>query len=73
MTGLVLIAAAAVLGWYVLRAIFVPYQACRWCRGSGNNPFSNGTRQGDCWICRGRPRRMTHGARLVRGQGWRRK
>ncbi len=66
-------AAGALLAWYLLRAWLVPHAVCRWCRGSGNNPLSNASRQGDCLFCHGRPRRMTRGASLVRGNGWRRK
>ncbi len=70
----VIAGAVALLGvWYFLRAVFVPHAVCRWCHGTGNNPFSTASRQGDCWLCHGQPRRMTRGARLVRGQGWRRK
>jgi hypothetical protein len=67
-----LIIAGGVAGWWLLRAWLVPHAVCRWCHGTGNNPLSSRSRQGDCLFCHGRPRRMTRGASLVRGQGWRR-
>ena len=52
---------------YLVRAAVIPYRTCGWCRGSGKNPFSGKNRTGLCWFCHGKPRRMTRGARMVRG------
>ena len=52
---------------YLVRAAVVPYRTCGWCNGTGQNPFSGKNRKGNCWACHGKPRRMTRGARMVRG------
>lgn len=56
------------LGWFIVRATVLPRKSCRWCGGTGRNPWSNSERSGPCWFCHGEPWRLTWGARLVRGQ-----
>jgi len=70
MTWWELLGIAAALGGlrWLARAIFKPKRTCRWCKGSGRNWWSDEERSGDCWFCHGTPRRMTWGARLVRGE-----
>lgn len=62
--GLALIAVAAV-GWLVSLWLW-PYRMCSWCNGTGRNPGSNSSRHGLCWRCKGSPRKLRRGARLVR-------
>ena len=62
-----IVALAGGVRW-LWRAIVKPKRKCRWCKGSGNNWWSDQDRTGDCWFCHGRPRSMTFGARLIRGQ-----
>lgn len=68
-------------GSWLFRVLVIPLASCRWCGGSGNNPFSTGRRRGRCWFCHGTRERMVLGAKTVhsairhlrtsRNNGWR--
>jgi hypothetical protein len=74
---LVVVGLLAAVVW-VVRCVLLPFAPCRWCGGSGNNPFSNRRRKGRCWFCKGRRERFVFGAQAVhkalRGaRSWRKK
>jgi hypothetical protein len=53
------------IGVWCFSLLIWPYGPCRWCKGTGNVWGSNRRRHGDCWFCKGRRRRLRHGARSV--------
>ena len=66
-----LFALGAGAAWLVSLRLW-PYTTCSWCDGTGRNPGSNSKRHGLCWRCKGSPRKLRRGARLVRRGGPRR-
>jgi DnaJ-class molecular chaperone len=52
-------------GWLVSLWLW-PYKTCSWCDGTGRSPGSNSRRHGLCWRCKGSPRKLRRGARMVK-------
>jgi len=63
--GVAVILFAAAGGSWLVSLKLWPYTTCSWCNGTGRNPGSNSKRHGLCLRCKGSPRKLRLGARLV--------